>query len=107
MERAGEEAKTEKSPRGSARQTGRPGPQRGQTERQPRKRPQGWSGQKPQKENCRAPQRAASAPWPQEIIEIVIVSIRARFGDGIIGLGDRGIRFAGVGGEGVSHARTA
>jgi hypothetical protein len=107
MERAGEEAQTEESPRGSARPTGRPGAQRGQTERQPRKRPQGWSGQKPQKDNCRPPQRAASAPWPQEIIEIVIASIRACFGDGIIGLGDCGIRFAGAGGEGVSHAHTA
>jgi hypothetical protein len=107
MERAGEEAKTEESPRGSPRQTGRLGAQRGQTARQPRKRPQGWSGQKPQKENCRPPQCAASALWPQEIIEIVIASIRARFGDGVIGLGDRGIRFARVGGEDVSHAHTA
>src|SRR5215472_916135 len=97
MERAGEEATTEESPRGSARQTGRPGAQRGQTARQQRKRPQGGPGQKPQKAKCRPPQRAASAAWSQEIIEI-----RARFGDEVIGLGDRGIRFAGVGGGGVS-----
>ena len=107
MERAGEEAKTEESTRSGARPFGRLGAQRGQTARQPRKRPQGWPGQKPQKENCRPPQRAASAPWPQEIIEILIASIRARFGDGVIGLGDCGIRFAGVGGEGVPHAHTA
>src|SRR5215831_16410702 len=107
MERTCEEAKMEESTRGSARQARRPGAQRGQTARQPRKRPQGWSGQKSQKENCRPPQRAASAPWPQEIIEILIASIRARFGDGVIGLGDCGIRFAGAGGEGVSHAHTA
>jgi hypothetical protein len=107
MERAGEEATTEECTRGSARQTGRPGAQRGQTARQQRKRSQGGPGQKPQKTNCRPPQRAASAAWSQEIIDILIASIRARFGDGVIGLGDRGIRFAGVGGEGVSHAHTS
>ena len=32
---------------------------------------------------------------PQELIETVIASIRARFGDCAIGLGDRGIRFVG------------
>jgi hypothetical protein len=37
----------------------------------------------------------------------VIASIRARFGDGVIGLGDRGIRFAGTAGASVPHARTA
>jgi len=107
MERAGEEAKTQKSTRGSARQTGRLGAQRGQTARQPRKRPQGWPGQKPQKENCRPLQRAASAPWSQEIIESLIASIRARFGDGVIGLGDRRLRFSGAGCAGVPRAHTA
>jgi hypothetical protein len=107
MERASEEARSEESARRGAGPIGRFGSQRGQEARQQGKRPQGWSGQKPQKENCRPPQCAASALWPQEIIEIVIASIRARFGDGVIGLGDRGIRFARVGGEDVSHAHTA
>jgi hypothetical protein len=37
----------------------------------------------------------------------VIASIRARFGDGAIGLGDNGIRFAPTGGAGALHARMA
>jgi hypothetical protein len=68
----------------------------------------GWPGQKPPKGNCRPPQCTASAPRSQqEAIEVVIASIRARFGDEAIGLGDRGIRFAEFSSEGVSHARTA
>jgi hypothetical protein len=39
---------------------------------------------------------ATSAAWAsEELIETVIASIRARFGDCAIGLGERGIRFAG------------
>ena len=107
MEQVDEEAEAQESSCGSAWQARRARAQRGQTPRQPNKWPQGWPGQKPQKEHCRPPQRTASAPWPQEIIEILIASIRARFGDGVIGLGNRGIRFAGAGGGGVSHAHTA
>jgi len=108
MERAGEETTTEESARGGARPPGWVGAQRGQTARQPRKRPQGRPGQKPQKENCGTPQCTASAPWsPQAVIRIVIASIRARFGDGVIGIGDSGIRFARTGGAGIPHARTA
>jgi hypothetical protein len=55
----------------------------------------------------RPAQCATSPPWPQEVIEIVIASIRARFGDGAIGLGDNGIRFTPTGGAGALHARMA
>jgi hypothetical protein len=108
MERGHEEEKTqESSPRG-AWQTRWLYAQRGQTPRQPRKWPQGRLAQKLQKENCRPPQCAALPPRsPQEAIEVVIASIRARFGDGAIGLGDRGIRLAEFSSEGVSHAPTA
>jgi hypothetical protein len=51
----------------------------------------------------RPAQRTTSAPWPQDVVEIVIASIRARFGDGAIGLGDSGIRFAAR----EPHAHTA
>jgi hypothetical protein len=108
MERGHEEEETQESSRGGAWQARWLGAQRGQTPRQPRKWPQGRPGQKPQKGNCRPPQCAASAPRsPQEAIEVVIASIRARFGDGAIGLGDHGIRFAETRGEGVSYAHTA
>ena len=108
MERGHEEEETQESSRRGAWQARWLGAQRGQTPRQPRKWPQGWPGQKPQKGNCCPPQCAASAPRsPQEAIEVVIASIRARFGDGAIGLGDHGIRFAETSGEGVSHAHTA
>ncbi len=103
----GDEEATQESSRRGARQIGRPGSERSQAARQPRKRSQGRPDQKPQKKHRRPAQRAAAAPWPQAIIEIVIASIRARFGDGIIGLGDSGIRFNGTGGTGVPHARMA
>jgi hypothetical protein len=108
MERSHEEEETQESSRRGAWQAWWLGAERGQTPRQPRKRPQGWPGQKPQKGNCRPPQCTPSTPRsPQEAIEVVIASIRARFGDEAIGLGDRGIRFAEASGEGVSHARMA
>ena len=108
MERDHEEQEMQESSRRRAWQARWLGAQRGQTPRQPRKWKEGWPGQMPQKGNCRPPQCAASAPQsPQEAIEVVIASIRARFGDGAIGLGDHGIRFAEANGEGVSHAYTA
>ena len=107
MERGHEEEAQESSRRG-AWQVGWPSSQRGQTPRQPRKWPQGWPGQKPQKTNCRPPQCTASAPRsPEEIIEVMIASIRARFGAGAIGLGHQGIRFAGDYRRGVEDAHTA
>lgn len=93
MEPIDEKAKAQESSRRGAWAPGRIGPQRGQTAGQPRKRPQGRPGQKPQENACRAAQRAASAPRPQDVIESVIAAIRARFGDGVIGLGGHGIRF--------------
>ena len=56
---------------------------------------EGGPGQKPQEKNCGAPQRTASVPRPaQEIIEVIIASIRARFGPRAIGLGRQGICFS-------------
>ena len=86
----GDEEATQESSRRGARQIRRFSPKRCQKAGQPREWPQGRPGQK-----------------PQEVIEVVIASIRARFGDGVIGLGDRGIRFAGTAGASVPHARTA
>src|SRR5437660_793082 len=106
MEWGYEEAAQESS-HGSSRQTGRLSAQRGQTPCQPGKWSQGWLGQKPQEENCRPSQRGATAARPQEVIEIVIASICSRFGAGVIGLGDGGIRFAETSGAGVPDARTA
>ena len=94
MERGHEEAKAQESSRRGSWKTGRPGAQRGQAGGQPKEWSQGWAGQKPQEENRSPAQRpASSARSPEEIIETVITSIRARFGYGAIGLGDRGIRF--------------
>ena len=96
MERSGEEAKTEESARGGVGPIGWLGAQRGQEARQQTKRPQGRPGQKPQEENRSPAQRATpSAGASEEVIENIIASIRARFGDGAIGLGDHGIRFVG------------
>ena len=94
MERRYEEA-TKESARGGARPARRIGAERGQAARQPHKWPQGWSGQKPQETRRRPPQRAASASRSQqEIIEIVIATIRARFGPQAIAIGDGGIRYS-------------
>ncbi len=94
MERTDERA-TQESSRGGAWPVRRVGAERGQAGCQPRKRPQGWPGQKPQEENSSSAQRAASsARPPEETIEIVIAAIRARFGDWAIGFGDHGIRVA-------------
>ena len=90
------EAETQESSRGGARQAGWLGAQRGQMPRQPHKWSQGWSGQKPQEENCRPSQCTPSASWPpQEIIEVIVL-ISARFGVTIIGLGQEGLRFTDV-----------
>jgi hypothetical protein len=96
MERRHEETKAQESSRSGSWQVGWVGTQRGQTAGQSRKRTQRRLGQKPQEESRSAAQRpAASARSSEEIIETVIASIRARFGDGAIGLGVHGIRLAG------------
>ena len=97
MERI-DEGTTQESSRGGAWQVRRTGAQRGQAAGQPRKWPKGRPGQKPQEDNRSPAQRAASAPRsPEELIEAVILSIRARFGDCAIGLGDGGIRYEASG----------
>src|SRR5437899_2904584 len=96
MRRTYEKTTTQESSRRGAWQVGWAGTQRGQAAGQPRKWPQGRPGQEPQEENRGPAQRAASSiRSPQELIETVIASIRARFGDWAIGLGDHGIRIAG------------
>ncbi len=96
MERMDEEAKTQESSRRGSGQVRRARPQQGQAAGQPREWPQGRFRQKPQEENRRPSQRATSAPRsPEKLIETVIASICARFGDCAIGLGDCGIRFVG------------
>ena len=96
MGRNYEETNTQESSRRGSWQAGWAGPQRGQAESQPRKWPQGRPGQKSQEENRGTAQRAASSPRSsQELIGTVIASIRARFGDCAIGLGDHGNRFVG------------
>jgi len=95
MEGSLEEARRQESARGGAWPAGRFGPQRGQATRQPRKRPQGWSGQKPQETHCCPPQRAPSSSRPQEeMIGSVIAAICARFGPQAIALGHAGIRYS-------------
>jgi hypothetical protein len=94
MEQGYEEA-TKESARGGAWAAGRIGVQRGQAACEPRKWPQGRPGQKPEETYRIAAQRTASAPRSQqEIIEIVIAAIRARFGPQAIALGNAGIRYA-------------
>ncbi len=96
MERSHEERKTQESSRRGSWQVGWAGAQRGQAAGQPRKWSQGRLGQKSQEENRSPAQRpASSARSPQELIETVIASIRARFGNCAIGLGNQGIRFVG------------
>ena len=96
MERSHEEKETQESSRRGSWPIGWAGAQRGQAEGQSRKWPQGRPGQKPQEESRSPAQRAATAARPpEELIETVIASIRARFGDWAIGLGDNGIRVAG------------
>ena len=95
MERGGEKAKTEESARGGAGSLGWSGPQRGEETRQQTERTQGWAGQKPQEDHCGAAQCAPATAWPsQESLNLLIVRIRARFGDYVIGLGDGGIRYS-------------
>jgi hypothetical protein len=75
MELACEEVNTQESARGGGR-------------------PLGWSGQKPQEDYYRPTQRsAATTRTPQERMSAAVASIRARFGQHVIGLGYLGIRY--------------
>lgn len=96
MERMNEETQRQESSRRGAGQVRWARPQRGQAAGQPGKWPQGRFGQEPQEENRGPAQRATTAPRsPENLIETVIASICARFGDGAIGRGHCGIRFVG------------
>ena len=106
MERDHEDGKAQKSSRGGAWEVRWVGAQRGQAAGQPRKWTQGRSGQKPQeKSGCATQCTASTSRSAQKIIELVIASVRARFGVAAIGLGAQGIHFAGTD-EGVSHAHS-
>jgi len=101
MEWGNEEANRQESARRGAWPARWPGPQRGQTARQPRKG--GLVKRRKKRIAARPPQCAASAPRSQkEVVDTVIAAICARFGERAIGLGERGFR-----GEGLLHARTA
>ena len=96
MERMNEETERQESTCRSSGEVRRSRAQRGQAAGQPGKWPQGRFGQKPQEENRCPAQRATTAPRaPENLVETVIASICARFGDRAIGLGDCGIRFVG------------
>ena len=96
MERVDEETERQESSCRGFGQVGWARPQRGQAAGQPGKRPKGRFGQKPEEENRRPAQRTTSAPRsPEKLIEIMIASICARFGEFAIGRGDCGIRFVG------------
>src|SRR5467141_710207 len=92
----GHEEATEESSRRGPRQVWGVGPERGQKAGEPGKWPKGRPGQKPQEENCRAPQRPppAAGEAPQGEVSAAVASIRARFGYRAIGLGYGGIRFS-------------
>src|SRR5262245_52558035 len=94
MQRACEEAKTQESAHAGSGPLGWPSSERGQETRQQTKRPQGWSGQKPQEVYYRPTQRSsATTRTPPERMSAAVASIRARFGHHAIGLGYLGIRY--------------
>jgi hypothetical protein len=94
MERMDEEAKAQESSRRGAGSLGRARAQRSQTASQPRKWPQGRPGQKPQEDHCGALQCPSTTPWTsEELVNMVLMLIRARHGEWSIGRGDRGIRY--------------
>ena len=96
MEWIDEAGDTQESSRRSAGPVRRSRAQRGQAAGQSRKWPQGGIGQKSQEDNhCPAQLATIAARSPETLIETVIASICARFGDRAIGLGGRGIRFVG------------
>ena len=96
MERIDEEkADAQESARGGTRATRRPGAQRGQKARQPRKWSQGRYGQKPQEDYRRQAQCPMSTTaTAQENVSAGIASIRTRFGHFVVGLGYGGIRYS-------------
>jgi hypothetical protein len=93
MDGSDEEVSAQESPRHSAWQVRRLGPQRGQAARQPGERAQGRVSQKPPKDARLSPQRAASPSWSPQDIKAAIALIRGRFGYLAIGLREAGIRY--------------
>ena len=97
MERTDEEGDTQESSRRGAGQVRRAGAQRGQTAGEQGKWPQGRLGQKPQEGHSGAPQCTSAAPYAsEELVNRVMMLIRARYGEWAIGRGDRGIRYRAV-----------
>ena len=97
MERIDEEGEKQESSRRGAGQVRRSRAQRGQAAGQPGKWPQGRPGQKPQEGHSGAPQCTPTAPWAsEELVNRVMMLIRARYGEWAIGRGDRGIRYRAV-----------
>ena len=94
MERIDEAEDTQESSRRGAGQVRRAGAQRRQTAGEPGKWPQGRFGQKPQEGHRGAPQCAPPASWAaEELVNRVMMLIRARHGEWAIGRGDSGIRY--------------
>ncbi len=97
MERTDEEEDTQESARRGAWQVRRSRAQRGQAAGQSGKWPQGRPGQKPQEGHSGAPQCTSAAPWAsEELVNRVMMLIRARYGEWAIGRGERGIRYRAV-----------
>jgi hypothetical protein len=94
MERTDEETKGQESARRSAWQVRRFSTQRGQAAGESRKWPQGGLGQKPG-EDYRGPAQRTTTPagTAEEVVNMAIALIRARYGESAIGRGDRGIRY--------------
>ena len=90
-------AKTEESARGGAGPIGWGGAERRQEARQQRKWSEGGPGQKPQENSGRQTQCAPATAWTsEELVNRVMMLIRARYGELAIGRGDGGIRFRAV-----------
>jgi len=89
-----EEAKAQESSRRGAGSLRRARAQRIQAASQPGKWPQGRPSQKPQEDHFGAPQCPSTTPWTsEELVNMVLMLIRARHGEWSIGRGVRGIRY--------------
>jgi hypothetical protein len=94
MERMDEAGDTQESSRRRAWPLRRPRAQRGQATGQSREWPQGRVGQKPGEDACGPAQRPPSpVGTAEEVVNLVIALICARYGAAAIGRGDHGIRY--------------
>ena len=90
-------AKTEESARGGTGPIGWVGAERRQEARQQGKWSKGGPGQKPQENSGRQTQCAPATAWAsEELVNRVMMLIRARYGEFAIGRGDGGIRYRAV-----------